>query len=51
MSASEQHVETLIEKAAQAAKAVDALQFSQAASNAAAALCGLANVRKNNPAN
>ena len=38
----EKHVETLIKKAAEAEKADDAMKFSQAACNAANAMCALA---------
>lgn len=40
------HVETLIDKAAKADKSEDAMKFSQAAVNAANALCALAHVSK-----
>jgi len=40
----EQHVETLIEKAASAKTATEAMQFSQAACNAANALAVLKNI-------
>lgn len=36
-------IEELIDKAAKAEKSEDAVRFSQAASNCAAALCGLKN--------
>ena len=39
-------VETLIDKAAKAEKSEDAIRFSQAACNAANALCSLAQWRK-----
>ena len=39
------HVETLIEKAAQAEKSEDAMRFSQAALNAANALIGMTTSR------
>lgn len=42
MSTQETHVEALIAKAASAAKADDAMKFSQAACNAANAMCALA---------
>jgi hypothetical protein len=38
----EKHVEALIKKAAEAHAAPDAMQFSQAACNAANAMCALA---------
>lgn len=38
----EKHVETMIEKAAKSDKSDDALKFSQAACNAANAMCALA---------
>lgn len=38
----EKHVEAMIEKAAKADKSDDALKFSQAACNAANAMCALA---------
>ena len=38
----QKHVETMIEKAAKAEKSDDALKFSQAACNAANAMCALA---------
>lgn len=38
----EKHVETLIKKAADAASAAETMQFSQAACNAANAMCALA---------
>lgn len=38
-----EHVETLIKKAADAKSADDAMKFSQAACNAANALCALGN--------
>lgn len=41
MSTSESHVESLIAKAAQAMKSDDAQKFSQAACNAANAMCAL----------
>lgn len=41
MSKSADHVEALIAKAAEAAKADDAMKFSQAAYNAANAMCAL----------
>jgi hypothetical protein len=39
----QKHVEAMIEKAAKADKSDDALKFSQAACNAANAMCALAN--------
>jgi hypothetical protein len=39
------HVETLIEKAARAHGAADALHYSQAALNAANAICSLGNAK------
>lgn len=39
-------IESLIDKAAKASKSEDALRFSQAACNAANALCALSNVAK-----
>lgn len=42
MSTEANHVEKLIEKAASADKADDAMKFSQAACNAANAMCALA---------
>lgn len=41
MSQSADHVEAMIAKAAQAEKADDAMKFSQAACNAANAMCAL----------
>ena len=41
MSEIEKHVETLVLKAASSDRAADAMQFSQAACNAANALCAL----------
>lgn len=41
MTDKSKEVETLIDKAAKAPSAVDALQFSQAAANAANAMCAL----------
>lgn len=41
LSTSKEHVEALIAKAAHAEKSEDAMRFSQAANNAANALCGL----------
>jgi hypothetical protein len=35
------HVEALVKKAAEAERSEDAMRFSQAATNAASALCGL----------
>lgn len=40
------HVEELIEKAAKADRADDAMKFSQAACNAANALCALGNEKR-----
>ena len=40
------HVEALIKKAAEANSAGEAQAFAQAASNAAAAMCGLKNAAK-----
>lgn len=45
MEAQKKHVKTLIEKAAEAKQSHDALHFSQAACNAANALCALGNVK------
>ena len=42
-------VESMIKKAAEAHTAIDALQFSQAALNAANALCALGTVRDREP--
>ncbi len=41
----EKHVEKLIAKAAEAGKADDAMKFSQAACNAANAMCSLASAK------
>lgn len=41
----EAHVEAMIKKAAEADKADDALKFSQAACNAANAMCALASAK------
>ena len=41
MSEMKKHVETLIEKAGKSEKADDALKYSQAACNAANAMCAL----------
>lgn len=46
MATMQERVENLIVKAAQAEDSNDALKFSQAASNAASALCALAVVRQ-----
>ena len=42
----EKHVEEMIKKAAEAHNSNDALKFSQAASNAASALCALSDYRR-----
>lgn len=42
----EKHIEAMIEKAAKAEESNDAMKFSQAALNAANALCSLAVVEK-----
>ena len=42
----EKHVESLIEKAAKVASADEAMKFSQAACNAAKAMCELASWKK-----
>lgn len=42
----EKHVEEMITKAAKAEKSDDALKFSQAACNAANALCALGNEKR-----
>lgn len=42
----ENHVEALIKKAADASSAGEAQAYAQAASNAAAAMCGLKNAKK-----
>ena len=43
----EKHVEALIAKAAAADKSEDAMRFSQAACNAANAMCALDNIKRN----
>ena len=42
----QKHVEAMIEKAAKADKADDAMKFSQAACNAANAMCALASEKQ-----
>ena len=42
----QKHVEAMIEKAAKADKSDDALKFSQAACNAANAMCSLKNAKQ-----
>ena len=42
----QKHVEAMIEKAAKAEKSDDAMKFSQAACNAANAMCALASEKK-----
>lgn len=49
MSDTTKQVEELIAKAAAAEKSEDAVRFSQAAANAAAALCGLKNANSPQP--
>jgi hypothetical protein len=46
MTDMEKHVEEMVRKAAQAEKAADAMQFSQAACNSANALAVLENLRR-----
>jgi hypothetical protein len=46
MSKSAEHVEALIAKAAESAKPDDAMKFSQAACNAANAMCGLVGAKR-----
>lgn len=46
MSTETNHVEAMIAKAAQAERADDAMKFSQAACNAANALCSLVAVKR-----
>lgn len=46
MTESKKHVESLIAKAAQAVSALEAMQYSQAALNAANALCSLEVVKQ-----
>lgn len=46
MDTKRKEIETLIDKAAQADRADDAMKFSQAALNAANALCSLSAVEK-----
>lgn len=43
----EKNVESMIEKAAKAEKSDDALKFSQAACNAANAICALGTAKRN----
>lgn len=45
MSEMKKQVETLIDKSAKAEKSEDAMRFSQAAVNAANAMCALGNVQ------
>lgn len=45
----EKHVEALIKKAAEAASADSAMRFSQAALNAANAMCSLKHAAEKNP--
>ena len=45
----QKHVEAMIEKAAKAEKSDDALKFSQAACNAANAMCALASEKTIKP--
>lgn len=47
MSELQKHVESMIEKAASADKSEDALRFSQAALNAANAMCSLGVAKHN----
>lgn len=42
----EKHIQTMIEKAAKAEKSDDAMKFSQAACNAANALCALQSAKR-----
>jgi len=42
----EQHVQTLVKRASEAASADEAMKFAQAACNAANAMCALANSKK-----
>lgn len=46
METKKDHVETLLEKAAKAEKSGDAMRFSQAANNAANALCAIKEASK-----
>ncbi len=45
----EKHVETLVKKAADAERSEDAMRFSQAACNAANAMCALASSKTITP--